>query len=120
MQFQKYAQQRNERDLKIRLVPASLTTAYTGTSSTSVPEGFTKVRAKTPSSGIYDISYNQPFMRLPIVTATAFHASLRLYPTISDQTLSSCQITFVDAAGAVQTPTQVHVKVEGFDVADQV
>lgn len=119
MRFEKLAQQREERDIKARLVTASLTGAQTGT-STNIPEGYTKITALTSGTGVITVVYRTPFVRLPIITATAFHATLKLYSTVTAQALDGCTIKWYDEGGVARDPTQMHFKAEGFDVADQV
>jgi hypothetical protein len=119
MRFEKLAQQREERDLKARLVPASLTASQTST-ATGIPEGYTKISALTSATGVFTIVYLTPFVRLPILYATCFHATLKLYFTVTAQALTGCTIKCWDEGGVAQNPTQILFKAEGFDVADQV
>ncbi len=118
MRFTKLANQREERSIYARLVPASLTGAQTSTVA-GIPEGRTQLSALTSGTGVFTLVYLKPFTRMPIIQATCFHATLKLYFTITAQSATGCTIKCWDEAGVAQNPTQIHFTATGFDVTDE-
>lgn len=118
MRFTKMASQREERDIKARLVTASLTGSAASTTS-GIPEGYTKLSALTSATGVITVNYLKPFVREPVVTVTCFHATLKLYASITAKSTSACTIKIYDEGGIAQNPTELMLNVTGFDCADQ-
>lgn len=120
-QYTKMATQLRERTIVGRATVANLTTSPLSTAA-ALPEGFTQLSALRVSQGLFTFGYLKAFLRQPVVMAMGFHATLKLYPTITAKVgsgLTGFTVRFVDEAGAVQDPTEVQVLITGFDSADQ-
>lgn len=117
--FTPSAQQRGERTLKLRLVHANLTGSQASLAS-AIPEGYTKVSAATTATGVYVIQPLTKFARTPVVTATALSAAGKLFCTIGAASTTSVTINVWSDAGVATNVTDLHVTLDGFDVADQV
>ncbi len=112
-------QQRGERTLKLRLAHSGLTGSQASTAA-GIPAGYTKVSAPTHGSGVYVINFLQAFKRTPVITANALSAAGKLFCVVAAASTTSCTINVFADTGTATNVTDLHVNVDGFDVADQV
>jgi hypothetical protein len=88
-------------------------------SATALTEGIYRGTFSTGGTGIYTITFAAPFARTPVVTATAFHATLSLKCIITAKSASAVTITVRNDSGAATAPTSFDLVAIGSDVADQ-
>ncbi len=107
---------RAERSLNLRLLTAGLTASQAGVIA-GIPQGFTLATAALTGTGVIVINFRTPFAQIPVVRATAMHATNDFTCTITALSVSSVTIT-CRTSGAAATPTQLCVAIEGSDVSD--
>ncbi len=88
-------------------------------SATALTEGNYRGTFSTGGTGIYTITFAEPFARTPVVTATALHATLSLKCVITAKSASAVTITVRNDSGTATAPTSFDVHVIGSDTADQ-
>ena len=106
----KKCEQRGVREILVRIE------ASTGTVSLD-EGGISSCTVSDDGVGIYTLTFNSPFVRMPIVAGCAVHPSAAIV-TPSAVSVSACTIKVYDAAGVLMD-ADVQVIISGFDVTDQ-
>ncbi len=81
----------------------------------TVGEGEFQVSAVKAADGVYDITFNNPFSRAPVVMATARTASRVARST--SETISTCRLHVTDLSGSL-ADSALNVEVIGWDAED--
>lgn len=111
--------QRRMRIETFRFLTASLPNPTPAQSTAGVPDGAYRCTAAKTATGTIQVIFNQPFTRVPIVTATAFHASAKIFVKLSAISVSGATFVCYIDDGTATDPTQLHVTCIGADTADQ-
>lgn len=119
MLFQSQSSQRGAREAAFILVPASLSASLVQSIAGCI-EGTYQCRARRVSAGLFEISYNKPFARKPVISATALHASTNLVVCATASTPTLLTLLVKTDAGVATDPTELHVTARGFDTAQQI
>ena len=120
MRFQVNGSQRETRVEFLRLIPANIATGSAARDLDGVEEGTYQVTVNKEGTGDYSITFDSPFVRKPVVVATALHASSKLFCTVKSNSTTACRIIVHSDAGTATDPTEIHVMLAGFDTADQI
>jgi hypothetical protein len=102
-----------------RLTVANVPTTITAGTSSSCPEGFARCKVTKNATGDFTITLLNPFKRAPVVTASALHATAKLFVSVVSASTSATRLTVYSDAGTLTDPTEVHAQILGFDTADQ-
>lgn len=103
--------------IPIRLADASLTTSYAQNAS----EGkyICTVKKDAINAGHYYITLNDIPARTPVIIATAFHATLKLYAVLTSYSAGVIQIRCYDEAGTATIATGLNVILSASDLATE-
>lgn len=114
------ASQRRARLEFFRLLFASLPATTPAQSTTGVPEGAYRCKAAKTATGVAVLTFNEPFQRVPSITASAMSAAGKLFAVVAAVSASGCTINVFADDGTATDPTQLHIQVIGADTADQI
>jgi hypothetical protein len=87
--------------------------------ATALTEGNYRGTFSTGGTGLYTITFAEPFARTPVATANALHASSKLFCVITALSTTAVSIGVYTDAGVATAPTSFHIAVIGSDTADQ-
>jgi hypothetical protein len=88
-------------------------------SATALTEGIYRGTFSTGGTGLYTITFAEPFARVPVATANALHASSKLFCVITALSATAVSVGVYTDAGVATAPTSFHITVVGSDTADQ-
>lgn len=89
-------------------------------SPTVISEGSSRGTLSTSGTGDYTITFAEPFGRTPTATASAQHASSKLFCTIVSISTTAVRIATFTDAGVATAPTTFCVQVIGADTSEQI
>ena len=120
MKFQVEGNQRAERTMHFRLIPADIATGDATQDTDGCVEGTYLCTVAKNGTGDYSITYNVPFSRKGVVHATALHTSSKLFVKLYSSGTTGCRVVCYDDGGTATDATELHVTAVGFDTADQI
>jgi hypothetical protein len=91
-----------------------------GCSASAITENKSGGTFTDNGTGDFTIALARPFLRVPVPSFSALHATLKLYPTIRALTKSSVQVEWVDEGGTARDPTSWYMTLVGSDAADAI
>ena len=98
-------------------LPRQLHFKVDGTGTASIVIGSKDATLTDDGTGLYTLTFAEPFARPPVVVCTNISAAVRLFRVVS-ATATACQIAVFDASG-VDQDADFFCVVQGFDAADE-
>lgn len=119
MKFMAEATQRLPRIEAFRILESGVDGTASST-TTELPEGFTRATVSEEANNNYTLTFTQPFARAPVVMVTALEAGTGVSYICNLTAVSTTAVSWrcENDASAAGAATGFHVLVIGFDSAD--